>query len=48
MRKIFSEFGLTVITALSSMYILSIINFIFLSKNGQTLEILKDWIAHLT
>lgn len=47
MRKLFSEYGLTILTAVVSMYVFSIFSSSFYKPGNQFVEILKEWIEHL-
>lgn len=48
MRKLFGEFGLAFVSVLVSLYVLDVINTIFIDDSSQLLTIIKGWISNLT
>lgn len=47
MRKLFSEYGLTIITAIVSIYVFNIFSNCFYKEGSIFVEILKEWINRL-
>lgn len=49
MRRLFSEYGLTILTAIISMYIFNIFSSVMYSGNNTQMEqIIRNWVVHLT
>lgn len=48
MRKLFSEYGLTILTAIVSMYVFNIFARVFYLEGNMFKEILSLWIGKLT
>lgn len=49
MRKLFSEYGLTMLTALVSAYIFNIFSkVIYSGGNPQMAQLIKSWVGRLT
>lgn len=49
MRRLFSEFGLTMLIAIVSIYIFNIFsNVMYSGNNTQMEQIIRSWVEHLT
>lgn len=47
MRRLFSEYGLTILSAIVSIYVFNIFSKMFYLKGNKFEEILIEWISHL-
>lgn len=47
MRNLFKEYGLTILTAIVSIYVFEIFSKCFYKEESIFIEILKEWIGHL-